>query len=58
MKYLLQRLISPQTHTDQATGHETELSALIVWMEGQVEGLGAGKGTHRDFCWASLGSMD
>nr|XP_048286882.1 maestro heat-like repeat-containing protein family member 7 [Myodes glareolus] len=30
MKYLLQRLISPQTHTDQGTGHETELSALIV----------------------------
>lgn len=31
MKYLLQKLISPQTHTDQETGGGTELSALIVW---------------------------
>ncbi|CAO2637057.1 Maestro heat-like repeat-containing protein family member 7, partial [Lemmus lemmus] len=30
MKYLLQRLISSQTHKDQGTGHETELSALNV----------------------------
>ncbi|KAM7335987.1 hypothetical protein ACRRTK_004480 [Alexandromys fortis] len=30
MKYLLQKLISPQTHTDQKTSHGTELSTLIV----------------------------
>ncbi|XP_026635583.1 maestro heat-like repeat-containing protein family member 7 [Microtus ochrogaster] len=30
MKYLLQKLISPQTHTDQETSHGTELSTLIV----------------------------